>query len=473
MTFFWKLYLSIILFIMSCFSIGGTFFIQNGFQISLEREIENNFQENEAISQILKNQQIDILLNSQSTLSMSIYDENIQEMMIDISIEGFNGTIQYCLRNQDGEVLYMDGLFYNDSSMINQLSSNQQGYIITQDEDQYYLHTIRHLGDEIYIENRSEVTLLFQNKDAQFQLLLTYSIILLCVCTIIIYILSRWLMKPIQQLTHITQNIATGESYDLVEVKGHDEISQLTTHFNIMLERLLKSLHDQQETIERQNLFIGNFAHEIKTPLTTVIGYADILRSKPISEDQMRYYSNYIVNEGKRLERLSMKLLHLIVLKKKDFQFQDINTLDYLEDIKEATLLLSYKDIEMTYDFEEDIISIEPDLMKTVILNLVENARKAIDQKGIIKIIGRKEKEGYLIQVKDNGCGISQENLSRIKEAFYQVDQSRHQETESFGLGLAIVDEIIQSHHASLTFESEVHKGTTVSIVLKGGHYAN
>lgn len=98
-------------------------------------------------------------------------------------------------------------------------------------------------------------------------------------------------------------------------INNEDEIGQLTKDFNTMAKRLSIMVKELQEEVERREMFMGNFAHELKTPLTSIIGYGDMLRSKRLSEEEIINYSNLIVEEGKRLEVISMKLLELIVLK--------------------------------------------------------------------------------------------------------------------------------------------------------------
>ena len=318
----------------------------------------------------------------------------------------------------------------------------------------------------MFIENKREITAVFHNKEDQFQLLLFYSVILLMMSTILIYIVTRWLVSPIKNLSLTTKKITLDNNFKPIQVKGDDEIAQLTKDFNVMSDRLLTSMNEIQDNAEKQSLFVGNFAHELKTPLTTIIGYGDMLRSKKLSEEQVIRYADHIVKEGKRLESLSMKLLDLIVLKKQDFILSKVYVLEFLKGIKEE-FFISKKDIDVDIDIEESYIMIEPDLMKTVIINLLDNASKAIDYCGKIEIMGKKVKNGYTISVSDNGRGIPKEEISHIMEAFYMVDKSRSRTQGGVGLGLAIVKEILHVHHAHISFESEINQGTRVTLHFK------
>lgn len=117
-------------------------------------------------------------------------------------------------------------------------------------------------------------------------------------------------------------------------------------------------------------------------------------------------------------------------------------------------LLMKEQQIEFIIEIEPGKLYIEPDLMKTVCLNLLDNARKAVGQNGKVYLRGKGLATGYQFVVKDNGCGIAATELSKIKEAFYMVDKSRSRSAGGAGLGLAICEQIIELHHASINFES-------------------
>ena len=225
-----------------------------------------------------------------------------------------------------------------------------------------------------------------------------------------------------------------------------------------------------QEALNRQEIFVGNFAHELKTPLTSMIGYGDMLRSKKLSEEQIISYSDLIVQEGKRLEVMSMKLMELIVLKKQDFEMVETNIVDFFDEIKAIVApIMRNSKIDFKVSVEHDVVLIENDLMKTVCLNLLDNARKAVIDNGIIEFMGVKDIDGYRIVIKDNGCGIDAKEIDKIKEAFYMVDKSRSRSAGGAGLGLAICEQIIKLHHGKMIIESIKNQGTIVTVLLKGG----
>ena len=109
---------------------------------------------------------------------------------------------------------------------------------------------------------------------------------------------------------------------------------------------------------------------------------------------------------------------------------------------------------------------VEPDLMKTVLLNLLDNGRKAVEKEGTLQLLGKKESGGYAFYVKDSGKGIPKEEISRITEAFYMIDKSRARQQGGAGLGLSICAEIVKRHGGTLEFDSEKGLGTTVKVFL-------
>lgn len=112
------------------------------------------------------------------------------------------------------------------------------------------------------------------------------------------------------------------------------------------------------------------------------------------------------------------------------------------------------------------MIYAEPDLMKNVLLNLLDNGRKAIDGEGTLEVIGTSEEQGYALEVRDNGKGMPKEEIERITEAFYMIDKSRARSQGGAGLGLSLCMEIVNRHGGTLEFQSEVGTGTTVRIFL-------
>lgn len=336
-----------------------------------------------------------------------------------------------------------------------------------------YIHAASPLafGEEtLYLENCREVTQLFTARQEQYSNFSYLMLLLVAGVGILSLAVTSVMLRPLARLSSATKRMASGDLEYRVRVDSDDELGRLSGDFNAMADQLESQVQELKDAARRQEDFIGSFAHEIKTPLTSIIGYADLLCSRPASPEQVRERAGYIFSEGRRLEALSQKLMDLVVLEKQDFPFRQVSMMDYLQRVGGALQpALERNGIRLRVRAEEAQIFIEPDLMETVCLNLLDNARKAIDGSGVIVLEGFIEEMGYCIRVTDTGKGIPAEELNRVTEAFYMVDKSRARAQGGAGLGLAVSQKIVALHGGSMEFHSEVGKGTQVSVHLNGG----
>ena len=233
---------------------------------------------------------------------------------------------------------------------------------------------------------------------------------------------------------------------------------------------LERSIETLENVASRREEFIGSFAHELKTPLTAIIGYADMLRSKDMKPKSRFTAAGYIFSEGKRLEALSLKLMDIIVAGKQDFERKRFEVGYFIRSVAAVTVpSLSAEDITLDMRWEPGYILVEPDLFKTLTINLVDNARKASRRNSVIELFGKVEDGGYALYVRDHGRGIPREELSKITEPFYMIDKSRSRAQNGAGLGLALCQRIAELHETRLEYDSQVGEGTTVRILVKGG----
>ena len=223
-----------------------------------------------------------------------------------------------------------------------------------------------------------------------------------------------------------------------------------------------------EEEARRKEEFMGNFAHEMKTPMTAIIGYADMLRSFDLPPDKRRAYSNFIYKEGKRVEQLSLHLLQMIVLNKNEFELQQVQTGELFAHLKEEAVFLEKKyGVQVRFKYDKTNIPIEKALMLTAILNLIDNACKASRKGEQVYVLGKLIKDNYAIAIVDCGEGIPETELEKITEPFYMVDKSRARKQGGAGLGLSLTQRIIKLHGGKLRIESKIGEGTSVTIWLK------
>ncbi len=238
----------------------------------------------------------------------------------------------------------------------------------------------------------------------------------------------------------------------------------------VRISELERGMDNLENVASHREEFIASFAHELKTPLTAIIGYADMLRSKDMTPKSRFTAADYIFSEGKRLEALSLKLMDIIVAGRQEFELKRFEVGYFIRSIAAVTVpSLSEDGITLDMRWETGVIEVEPDLFKTLLINLVDNARKASRRNSAIELFGKVEDDGYAIYVRDHGRGMPQEELSRITEPFYMIDKSRSRAQNGAGLGLALCQRIAELHATKLEYESEEGKGTIVRILVNGG----
>ena len=184
-------------------------------------------------------------------------------------------------------------------------------------------------------------------------------------------------------------------------------------------------------------------------------------RARKVSSDEL---GHYIYTEGKRLEAMSFRLLDIMVTRRGEVEFTMVSAESlflYLYD-----MYVINKSMKIYFNYDDGMVRAEANLIKSVLMNLLDNAFKASEADGLIEVYGHLMKDGYCFEVKDHGVGIPKEELHKITKAFYMVDKSRSRSRNGSGLGLALCAEILELHKSRLNIRSELGKGTTMSFTL-------
>lgn len=471
MKLFWKIFFSTMFVSVFCFALGGYILIQSNFFAQLHHECDAAYNQNEVVAYALISEFSQEVFNKENIEKESI-SAVLRIIAKDISIFQSGHELKFVLLDKNKDVLY-SSLSYAplSPSVMGQISQDKRGYIIINIEDQYQIQSAVPVfigGENYYISTYRDITSLYKNQRQQLHMLLGVMCGMLLLSGVMTYLLIGFLLRRITHLADVTTALANGELDERVKILGYDEITMLSQNFNQMADDLQTKIRELRENAERQERFVGAFAHELKTPLTCIIGYADILRGKNPSRERVQLCADYIFNEGKRLESLSMRLLDLIVIKNQKISLQKIDIPMLFEEIKLSVIpQLETQGIRSTWNINPGAILMEPNLMKNVFLNLIDNARKAIDKIGYIIVNGEWDKEYYSVQITDNGHGMSVEEIDKIREAFYMADKSRSRQQGGAGLGLAICDEILKAHNFSIQFISQINCGTTVIVKMR------
>lgn len=467
MRFSWKVFFLTLMVIAVASVTSGYFLIASVFQADLDREIRVA-QEGSQLLRYSFETAVGSLPSDYDSLNKNTVREIARSLIA--SDLGQNRWIR--ITDSEHEVLYTNKETEFDSGLLSQVSQQQQGYRVFQQEGRYYLQTacMPYVeGHSLYLESFRDISSIFDQRSHNYDIYRLMVVAVLMISGFAVFFLTRWLTRPIQELAHTARQLTQGQYDKRARIHSSDEVGALAKDFNTMADVLEKRMRELEDAARRQEDFVGSFAHEMKTPLTSIIGYADMLRSRQLPQEQQFEAVNYIFNEGKRLEALALKMMDLIVLQKQDFAFVTLRAPALLKSAAVVVdAMLKQSSIKLDIEAEDAPVFCEPDLIKTLLINLLDNARKATPENGRISLEGMRHGKDYLIRVKDTGCGIPEEVLPRIMEAFYMADKSRARANGGAGLGLAICERIAVLHGTKLEFESSPGKGTTVQFYLKG-----
>lgn len=470
MKLFWKIFLSVVSVMILIFCISGHLFIDSFFHTSLQGKINTAEKENLSFLQSMK----EISVSQDGTIERE--DWELGRIARNVQLMEVPGLQQLCVYNASGIKVFLVSDFSTEryeKALIRRAQEDVTAYEFVEQDGRYFLYVANKLREDhrtlFSTMSVIEVTELFEEKNEQYQMFMQGMLCLMLITALLAFILAFWIVKPIRKLLQAVKKIGEGDFSQKIEVNTEDEIGNLAEEFNRMSSHLEEMIGELREAARRQEEFTGSFAHELKTPLTSVIGYADMLRTKRMSEETRMIYGDYIFKQGKRLETLSRKMLELIVLKNTEFTMREVRLSELLEQIvEELEMPLQEKEISFQYKVEELSILAEPDLIHTVFLNLIDNARKAVEKEGKIMVYAVKKEEKITVSISDNGKGMSEETVQKATESFYMEDKSRKYEENSAGLGLSICEKILELHNTRMRIQSEEGKGTTIYISFEG-----
>ncbi|GBF73493.1 putative two-component sensor histidine kinase [Paenibacillus sp. 598K] len=380
------------------------------------------------------------------------------------------------ISDQNNQVMVQQGDFDFGQIVWQQLAEDTLAYETWRDASRHYIQAASWMettSGRIYVETIRDVTSVFMDRQHVFSFYRKLVLVMLVINGIVMFLITAWALSPLKKLAKTTREIAEGKYGERVLMRTKDEVGLLATDFNQMADRLETKIRELEAITASQRDFIGSFAHELKTPLTSIIGYADMLRSKKLSEENKILAADYIFSEGKRLETLSHKLLDLLVVKNHHFDMKLVQIKELLFRVKQTTAwILKQSGVVLHIAADDAQLNVESDLLQTLLINLVDNARKAIDSDRVdreVKLTGKRvDSEHYLITVEDHGKGIPEKEISRITEVFYTVDKSRFRGS-GVGIGLALCKEIVELHGGEMKISSRPGAGTRVEVKLKGG----
>lgn len=279
-------------------------------------------------------------------------------------------------------------------------------------------------------------------------------LLIITICVFLSHLLTKQLLKPIEMMAQNLENADYESPY-----RELDPFSEM-----------LRSQHtDILSAVKARQDFTANVSHELKTPLTAISGYAELLENDMVSEDKKHHFYSEIHKNSDRLLALINDIIRMSELDRggPDPAFEEINLNEAVAECIDAlSVNAASREVTLTYTGEDVTIRASRDMIKELVENLAQNAIRYNNPGGRVTItVASRDSRGVLI-VSDNGIGIPAGEQNRIFERFYRVDKSRSKATGGTGLGLAIVKHIVEIHEATISLDSAPGVGTTVTVVF-------
>lgn len=295
------------------------------------------------------------------------------------------------------------------------------------------------------------------------QVILFMSLISLVIGAVIAFFSSRIPLKPVNELINQMNRLAAGDFKTRLKfgeaISSHPAVKELTTSFNTMAEEL-------GNTEMLRNDFINAFSHEFKTPIVSIIGLANLLEAGNLTEEQRVQYAHAIKEESMRLSSMASNVLNLTKVENQTI-LTDVSRFNLSEQIRSAVLLLeekwTAKNIDLQLDFDEYMIEANEELLKQIWINLMDNAVKFVPRCGTVALAVSEKETAFCVKVSNTGSEIPKDKQDKIFNKFYQADESHA--TQGNGIGLAIVQRIVQLHHGEISVMSG-NDMTTFTVTL-------
>ncbi len=320
------------------------------------------------------------------------------------------------------------------------------------------------LQGDLHLVSAFDLTSIYRDRDASLRRFLGLEAVVLAAGAVVLALLARQLTRPLRVLTTTSAEIAEGEYSRRTALHTGDEIEQVSRSFDKMADAVQEKIADLEADVQKREDFMGAFTHELKTPMTSIIGYADVLRSLQTDPEEQREAAAAIYHESRRLESLSQKLLALLALGEETLTLTDVDLAALWPRLRTAC-----PRVNLRLPSGPCTVRADEDLLLDLLCNLVQNAAKASAPGAPVAVHCTPGDSTVELAVQDRGCGIPAEELSRVTEPFYMVDKSRARKQGGSGLGLALCKRIALAHGSDLFIESTPGQGTTVRLTLQKG----
>ncbi|WMM23395.1 HAMP domain-containing sensor histidine kinase [Tissierella sp. MB52-C2] len=402
-----------------------------------------------------------------------ISEELVTVINADIGVYSLNGELIYSSNRKK----------FTDSKLedINNAINSKTSYTIKHNQDTteiYFSYPVIISGNKVGILRIiKDYSILYNQGYNIIKFVLYATIVIFAVAFLFSYLLSKHITVPLLKLTKASTEAARGNLDIDIDINRKDEIGELSSNFSIMIRKINEQINtikkdkdDLKHLINHKKYFYDNVTHELKTPLTSILGYTQMIKENGFTDkDFFDKGTDHIINESKRLHDMVLGLLEISKQTsdtKEDFSKIEIGNL--LKNICEDMFFKSQMyENNIVYEFGKNIhVYGNSNQLKQVFINIIDNAIKYGFPKSDIKVISHIDNKFVYIDVINRGHGISSDEIDKIFTPFYRTYEQRTKEIGSCGLGLTISLEIIKRHKGDIKVQSAINKETSVSVKL-------
>lgn len=419
------------------------------------------------------NQQTSNLNDELSIIVQTNFEESQQ-----IGEELFDKDTRLTMISSDGEVLYDN---FDDSINENHLqreeikeaSKNGTGSSVRYSEtmEQNYLYVAEYDEQE---QTYVRLAMPFSGVSQSALMLLPSFFIAFVIAFFFVWLMSKRMadsiLKPLQEISAVIRKADFGKEKIEFQNYSYSELQEITDALQTMNNQIAKNLENLEREKQIRQEFFTNASHELKTPLTSIRGYSELLRQHAITDpDQIDYCLDCVLKESDHMTKLINDILTISKLEAKDYVVQKshIKLKDLLENVLNS-LSVQAKAMNLDIDASCENVTVYANLdhIQGILYNLISNAIKYNKPNGKIIIIIKERLDNILIKVMDTGIGISKEDQEKVFQRFYRVDKQRSKIVAGTGIGLAIVKHIVQFYNGSISLKSKENEGTSIEISL-------
>lgn len=419
------------------------------------------------------NQQTSNLNDELSIIVQTNFEESQQ-----IGEELFDKDTRLTMVSSDGEVLYDN---FDDSINENHLqreeikeaSKNGTGSSVRYSEtmEQNYLYVAEYDAQE---QTYVRLAMPFSGVSQSALMLLPSFFIAFVIAFFFVWLMSKRMadsiLKPLQEISAVIRKADFGKEKIEFQNYSYSELQEITDALQTMNNQIAKNLENLEREKQIRQEFFTNASHELKTPLTSIRGYSELLRQHAITDpDQIDHCLDCVLKESDHMTKLINDILTISKLEAKDYVVQKshIKLKDLLENVLNS-LSVQAKAMNLDIDASCENVTVYANLdhIQGILYNLISNAIKYNKPNGKIIIIIKERLDNILIKVMDTGIGISKEDQEKVFQRFYRVDKQRSKIVAGTGIGLAIVKHIVQFYNGSISLKSKENEGTSIEISL-------